>query len=340
MIPVSRTDVQAMDKIPWQKQLSSAINSVDQLLAAVQLDLKNAPYTVDTSNSFDLRATQSFVARMRNGNWHDPLLLQVLPQGRENISAPNYSADPLAESSSNPVPGLVHKYKSRALLITTGSCAINCRYCFRREFPYEDNRPKRSEWQLALNYVAQHPEINEVILSGGDPLVASDAYLADLVQRIAKIAHIKYLRVHSRLPIVLPARVTAELISAINSTRLKATVVVHANHANEINDEVRVALQALQWAGITTLNQSVLLKGVNDSVQILSSLSDTLFQAGVMPYYLHVLDKVKGAQHFDCSEEDALKLHRGLQAELSGFLVPKLVREVPGERHKTLLGHL
>jgi EF-P beta-lysylation protein EpmB len=286
---------------------------------------------------FAFRVPKSFAARMRKGDPADPLLRQVLPVGEELAQWPGFVADPVGDLQSVAVPGLLHKYHGRALLIATGACAVNCRYCFRREFPYAEGHTSRNGEAEALAYIAADTSIKEVILSGGDPLVLDDERLAKLVVEIGAIAHVVRLRIHTRLPIVLPARINLRLLQTINSTRLKPVVVVHANHANEFDAEVGYALDSLRGAGAMLLNQSVLLRGVNDCVDALADLSEKLFTLGVQPYYLHLLDKARGTGHFDLAEADALAIYAGLRRRLPGYLVPKLVREVAGQPYKTLL---
>jgi EF-P beta-lysylation protein EpmB len=275
---------------------------------------------------------------MRSGDPRDPLLLQVLARPQELDTAPGYLRDPVGDTAGNPRPGIIQKYRGRALLIASGSCAVHCRYCFRRHFPYGANQNSRAGWRDALEYLADDPEISEVILSGGDPLVANDAQLAQLVAQVAAIGHVRRLRVHSRLPVVIPQRVTTGLLEAISHPRLQTVMVIHSNHANELDAGVRAAVAALARRGITTLNQAVLLAGVNDSVEGLAELSEALFATGVLPYYLHLLDPVQGAAHFDVPEARARALHAGLAARLPGYLVPRLVREVTGAPAKRVLG--
>jgi EF-P beta-lysylation protein EpmB len=250
---------------------------------------------------------------------------------------PGYGRDPVGDLSAMTAPGLLHKYQRRVLLTTTGACAIHCRYCFRRHFPYADANPAAEGWRDALGAIAADASIDEVILSGGDPLTLSDARLAELAARLADIPHVRRLRIHTRLPIVLPERITDELCRLLGSTRFQSVVVVHANHANEVDQTVVSALQRLRATGTTLLNQSVLLKGVNDDVDALCALSETLFAAGALPYYLHVLDKVEGAAHFDLDEMTARGLWEQMAARLPGYLVPRLVREEPGTAAKTVI---
>jgi EF-P beta-lysylation protein EpmB len=274
---------------------------------------------------------------MEPGNRQDPLLLQVLPQQQERVSVAGFGADPLAERVSNPRQGLIHKYRDRVLLIASGGCAINCRYCFRRHFPYQQNQLGPEQWQQVLDYIQTHTELREAILSGGDPLVTPDSRLSRMIEQLATIDHLQRIRIHSRLPIVIPERVTHALVTALTATRLQPVIVLHCNHANEVNDEVRAAIARLRSAGITVLNQAVLLRGINDSVAAQQQLSETLFSSGVLPYYLFVLDPVAGAAHFDVPDAEAQQLVGELQARLPGYLVPRLAREIPGQPSKTLL---
>jgi EF-P beta-lysylation protein EpmB len=308
------------------------------LLALLDLDPQSVGLSEEAAAGFGIRVTRSFVNRMQRGDPQDPLLRQVLASAQELLPQPGFDADPVGEQDhANPVPGLLHKYHGRVLLLVTGACAIHCRYCFRRHFPYDANRNSRETWDRALDYIEADSSITEVIFSGGDPLMASDAQLADLVARLARIPQLRRLRIHTRLPIVLPERVTKGLLQAITHPSLRTTVVVHANHANEIDESVRIALHTLRDAGITVLNQAVLLAGINDTLDTQATLSETLFDAGVLPYYLHLLDKVSGAAHFDVDASKAKTLHAQLGARLPGYLVPRLVTEQAGEPGKTIL---
>lgn len=318
----------------WQKALSGAITDISELCALLEIDPIDSDFIRDAQQSFALRVPREFVSRMEKGNPNDPLLLQVLPQAIEMQKAVGFSTDPVSEIQKNPVPGLLHKYPNRVLLTLTGACAINCRYCFRRHFPYGENTPSRANWSRALEYISQDKNIDEVILSGGDPLVLKDHLIAEFAAELAKIPHVVRLRIHTRLPIVIPQRVTDEWISWMCESRFQMIVVLHCNHPNEIDAHVASALKKLRNASITVLNQSVLLKGVNDNAETLVHLSKKLFEAGTLPYYLHLLDKVDGAAHFDVSLERAHELMRDIKKQLPGFLVPKLAREVPGLLHK------
>jgi EF-P beta-lysylation protein EpmB len=311
-------------------QLKNLITDPAELLQLLEIDPALLPSAIEAAKLFPLRVPRSFVARMQKGNVRDPLLRQVLPLGLELNDSPGFTRDPLNEKVANPIPGLLHKYHGRVLLTVVGSCAINCRYCFRRSFAYDENNPGTKGWERVVDYIARDSTITEVILSGGDPLVAPDEHLAALSQKLATIPHVKTLRIHSRLPIVSPERVTAELINWFTASRLRPVLVVHCNHPQEIDLEVRAALQKLKQAGITLLNQAVLLREINDSAEVLIELSEALFDMGVLPYYLHLLDKVQGTAHFDVAEERAQKIIGEMMRRLPGYLVPKLVREVAG----------
>ncbi|WP_120755365.1 EF-P beta-lysylation protein EpmB, partial [Acinetobacter baumannii] len=283
------------------------------------------------------RVPRAFVGKMNAKDPLDPLLLQVLPHHLELEEHPEFVTDPLGEEAANQLPGVLHKYKSRFLLTLTGACAVHCRYCFRRHFPYQENLPKNEDWLNIKNYIESNPDINEVILSGGDPLTLSNRKLALWLERLSSLKQVKILRIHSRVPIVIPNRIDEELISLLKNSRLRIILVVHSNHASELDDFTCSKLLQLSEHHITVLNQAVLLKGVNDSAQILTDLSYRLFEARVMPYYLHVLDKVKGAQHFDLIPSEIDAIYQDVLASLPGYLVPKLVREIAGEKNKTPL---
>ncbi|HBM3027247.1 TPA: EF-P beta-lysylation protein EpmB [Klebsiella oxytoca] len=321
----------------WLTQLADVVTSPDELLQLLNVDADaNLLAGRDAKRLFALRVPRAFIARMEPGNPNDPLLRQVLTSQEEFIHAPGYSTDPLEEQHSV-VPGLLHKYSNRALLLVKGGCAVNCRYCFRRHFPYAENQGTKRNWQKAMEYIAAHPELDEIIFSGGDPLMAKDHELDWLLTQLESIPHMKRLRIHSRLPIVIPARITDTLVARISASSLQVLLVNHINHANEIDTAFRRAMKSLRMAGVTLLNQSVLLRGVNDNARTLADLSNALFDAGVMPYYLHVLDRVQGAAHFMVSDEEARVIMRELLTLVSGYLVPKLAREIGGEPSKTPL---
>lgn len=326
----------------WQTELAAGVRTVDELLGLLDLEPEQVGWggdSLEAANSaaryFPLRVPQSFVRRMRTRDADDPLLRQVLPVGDEMQPTPGWSHDPLAEAAASPVPGLLHKYRGRVLLVTTGACAVHCRYCFRRHFPYAEHRAPDPDFDAALDYVAADPSIGEVILSGGDPLSLTDAKLERLASRLEGIGHVQRLRVHTRLPVVLPSRVDDALLRWLTSTRLRPVMVLHVNHGNEIDAEFRSSTLRLHHAGVPLLNQAVLLRGINDSVEEQGDLSEKLFFAHVMPYYLHIPDRVEGAAHFAVEEEAAKGLIWSLSQQLPGYLVPRLVREDPGAAAKT-----
>lgn len=324
----------------WQSQLSDLITDPSELLSLLELSSEQLlSGAILASEKFKLRVPRAFVGKMNAKNPLDPLLLQVLPHHLELEEHPEFVTDPLGEEAANQLPGVLHKYKSRFLLTLTGACAVHCRYCFRRHFPYEENLPKNEDWLNIKNYIEANPNINEIILSGGDPLTLSNRKLALWLERLSSLKQIQILRIHSRVPIVIPNRIDEQLISLLKNSRLRIVLVVHSNHASELDDFTCSKLLQLSDHHITALNQAVLLKGVNDSAQTLIDLSYRLFEARVMPYYLHVLDKVKGAQHFDLESSKIDDIYRDVLANLPGYLVPKLVREIAGEKNKTpLLG--
>nr|WP_289054967.1 EF-P beta-lysylation protein EpmB [uncultured Psychrobacter sp.] len=316
----------------WQTQLSEAITSVDELLSILKLETLRTEIYVP--KHFALRVPRAFIAKMKVGDPEDPLLKQVLPDQQEQIKVTGYVADPLAENDQNPIKGLLHKYQSRVLLTITGACAIHCRYCFRQHFDYSANMPTADAKAHIIDYITAHPEINEVILSGGDPLNVTNRRLFAWLDTLEAIPQLTTVRLHTRLPLVIPARLDAPLLDRLAKSRCQIVMVVHCNHANEIDTLTAEHLQRARAAGITLLNQAVLLKGINDSVAIQTQLSQRLFAAGVLPYYLHVLDKVAGAAHFDSDEHSAVRLYWSLLAALPGYLVPKLVRELPNKPFK------
>lgn len=284
---------------------------------------------------FPLRVPHAYIKRMELGNPNDPLLRQVLPVGEECEHIDGYSLDPLAEQSQNPTNGVIHKYHGRLLLIVSSACAVNCRFCFRRHFPYPDNRLDGDSWNSAMEYIRSDASIKEVIFSGGDPLASSDRRLEKIAAELNHIEHVEILRIHTRLPVVIPDRITGDLINWFARQRLQPVMVIHTNHGNEIDDRVREAMFRLKQAGVTLLNQAVLLKGINDSASALIQLGETLFKIGVLPYYLHLLDPVHGSAHFDIPEVRATHLLKEVMANCPGYLVPKLVREIPGRSGKT-----
>jgi len=312
--------------------MASAITHPLELVTELGLDPALVAPAEAAGTTFRLRVPRSYVSRMRRGDVNDPLLRQILPLGAELADASDYTADPLGEHAALRAPGLLQKYKGRALLITTSACAVHCRYCFRREYPYSATRLNE-----ALNEIASDSSIEEVILSGGDPLSLSDARLASLTDEIQRIPHVRRLRVHTRQPVVLPSRVDAGLTEWLTQLRLPVVFVLHVNHANEIDTDVRAACALLRDSGVTLLNQTVLLRGINDDAGVLADLSSALFEAGVLPYYLHVLDHVRGAAHFDVPEERARLIAGQLAAQMPGYLVPRLAREIYGAPAKVTL---
>ena len=321
----------------WQRQLSRAIRDPQTLCQRLGLDAQWQQEAQAGHRLFDICVPEAYLSRIAPNDPGDPLLRQVLPLAEEALSPPGYVTDPLEEADHRPAKGLIHKYTNRVLLIASPACAIHCRYCFRRHFPYGDNAPSRAQWETSLDHLRHDPTIIEAILSGGDPLAASDRQLTWLAERLAAIPHLRRLRIHTRLPVVIPDRIDAALLDWLGKTRMQKVIVLHINHAQEIDGAVIDACARLKTAGATLLNQSVLLRGVNDSVDALAELSERLFEAGVLPYYLHVLDPVAGAAHFDVPDDQARELVAGLREVLPGFLVPRLVREIPGEGSKTPL---
>lgn len=321
----------------WQQAWRDAVRDPRELLSLVGLEglaaaIPDGP--PDAPSQFPLRVPRPFVARMRHGDPHDPLLRQVLPLDAESRPMPGFTPDAVGDGAARAGHGVIRKYRGRALLVATGSCAVHCRYCFRRHYPYAEDTAAAAGWRDAVALIAADPGIDEVILSGGDPLSLATHKLAELTTALAAVPHLRRLRVHTRLPVVLPARVDAEFLDWIGALPWPVTVVLHANHANEFDTGVDDAMARLRGAGATLLNQAVLLKGVNDSVDALADLSERGFAAGVLPYYLHQLDRVAGAAHFEVPDARARALHAALSARLSGYLVPRLVREVQGDPGK------
>ncbi len=321
----------------WQKEYAEAYTQVPELLASLGLQDQIEALPARLVENFPLRVPKAFARRMRYGDRHDPLLRQVLPVTEEALSAVGFSADPLDEISSLKSAGIMQKYHGRALLIVTGACAVHCRYCFRREFPYAEQSLGLAGLESNFARLAANTAITEVILSGGDPLSLSDAKLGGLLHHLDAIEHLRCIRIHTRLPVVIPARVNNDLLSQLSGLSKKLVIVVHCNHANEIDAALQAALSRLRGTGAILLNQSVLLRGVNDSISALTTLAEELFTASVLPYYLHQLDRVSGTAHFSVSDARALRLIAGVAARLPGYLVPRLVRETPGASAKLSL---
>jgi L-lysine 2,3-aminomutase len=326
-----------VESVSWQNLLAGSLTDPATLLQRLGLDPGLLPQVTAAAADFPLRVPEPYLARMRQGDLSDPLLRQVLPSGEELVDHPGYVSDPLGERHANARPGIIHKYAGRLLLVVSAGCAVNCRYCFRRHFPYDQNRLGTDDWLQALDYIRNDPSVSEVIYSGGDPLAASDRRLAWLTREIADISHVRRLRVHTRLPVVIPQRVTPQLIDALCGTRLPVTMVLHCNHVNELDPALTSAIGQLRQAQITVLNQAVLLRDINDRLEDQIALSEALGDRGVLPYYLHVLDRVKGAQHFEISDAEASRLVGRMLTRLPGFLVPRLVREIAGEPGKVPL---
>ena len=319
---------------PWQQQLARAFDSPPQLLRHLRIDPATLPPCDRAAAGFRLRVTREYAALMRRGDPDDPLLRQVWPAAAELLDRAGFGDDPVGDRGAMRVPGLLQKYRGRALLMPTGACAIHCRYCFRRHYPYRDGTLGR-DWSGALEQLRGDPTIHEVILSGGDPLLLPDHLLQKLTAELATIPGLQTLRIHSRLPVVLPDRLSGDLTRLLAGGRLQPVLVLHLNHPREMSEPLRQRLQPLRTAGVTLLNQSVLLRGVNDDTEIQVELARKLFRAGILPYYLHLLDRVRGAAHFEVERQQALAIHRGMRRQLPGYLVPRLVEERAGEPYKT-----
>jgi L-lysine 2,3-aminomutase len=322
----------------WRQSLAEAIREPAELIERLRLPAALLEPATRAAGLFPLLVPESYLRRMRPGDPRDPLLLQVLPLGDEEREVPGFTADALHEAGFRRAPGLLHKYAGRALLIAAGACAVNCRYCFRRHYPYGEEPRRWDDWQPALDAIATDDSLHEIILSGGDPLMLSDRRLLELCTAVDAISHLQRLRIHTRLPIVLPERLTAELLEGLSSLKTTVIFVVHANHPNEIAGDCAKTLRRMVRSGFTVLNQSVLLRGVNDNVDALAELCEKLANLGVMPYYLHQLDRVAGTAHFEVADDVGVALIAELRKRLPGYAVPALVREEPGELHKVPIG--
>ena len=321
--------------LSWQEEMQQLITDPAELLRCLELPDSLRPQAQQAAALFPLRVPRSFVNKMRPGDLSDPLLQQVLPLGKELEMPVGFVEDPLQEASANQRKGIIHKYQGRVLLTVAPSCAINCRYCFRRHFPYQENNLSRNEWLGVFDVIRADTTIHEVIFSGGDPLVSSDKQLAWMVGEIEKIPHIRRIRFHTRLPVVIAQRIDESFIAWLAKVKLPLVFVLHINHAAEIDHALESAIAKLRLLGVQVLNQTVLLRGINDSIDVQVDLCEKLFASGVLPYYIHLLDKVTGAAHFDCSRNEALGLHQQMQLSLPGYLVPKLVCEEPSKGSKT-----
>jgi EF-P beta-lysylation protein EpmB len=342
ILTANRGDVAARSQqagCDWRQAMCNAIRDPAELCRRLELDPD--PGLIDRTRSvpgqFGLFVPLEFLQRMRPGRLDDPLLRQVLPLALEDQPAGEFVLDPVDDEAAKVQPGLLHKYHGRALLVVTGQCAVHCRYCFRQNYPYEEVRRGLEDFRPALQQLERDKSISEILLSGGDPLTLGDSRLRELIGELAAIDHIKRLRIHTRLPIVIPQRVTDELIECLSSTRLVSYVVIHANHAQELDEAVLSAATKLIDGGSVVLNQSVLLRGVNDSVEALVQLSEKLIEHRVLPYYLHQLDRVRGTAHFEVPEAEGHRLVSEIRKQLPGYAVPRYVREIPGESSKTPL---
>ncbi|MDH5432485.1 MAG: EF-P beta-lysylation protein EpmB [Gammaproteobacteria bacterium] len=333
IIPVSVEKCHSKD---WKIILKNAISNPVELFERLDIDFSQTDYAIDSGNNFAMRVPEPFVAKMEKGNPKDPLLLQVISQQLENIQTPEFSQDPLGEGQFL-APGLLHKYHGRVLLILSSACAVNCRYCFRRHFPYQENQASGHQLTQAIDYIKSDTSISEVILSGGDPLMLGDSQLESLFCDLGEITHVKRLRIHTRLPVVIPQRITDHFVQLFQNKRFDYSMVLHINHAKEIDDLFSHYLEKLSHSNITLFNQSVLLKDINDSSNALIELSELLFKNRIVPYYIHLLDKVSGAAHFEVNENQAKKLLHNIRNSLPGYLVPRLAREEVGVYSKTII---
>ncbi|EAQ79096.1 EF-P beta-lysylation protein EpmB [Blastopirellula marina] len=323
--------------VRWQNAMKAALRDPAELCRLLQLPEACSEAAIAAASDFPLFVPREFAAKMTLGDPHDPLLVQVLPVLRELDSPQGFTVDPVGDDQAVLTPGLLQKYAGRALLVTTGACAVHCRYCFRRHFPYAEVPSGVAAWSDAIAALAADPSIQEVLLSGGDPLTLADATLAQLAQQLAAIPHLRRIRVHTRLPIMIPQRINDQLLSWLVGTRLTPIVVIHANHPRELDLPVVAAIDRLNQAGVMVLNQAVLLAGVNDDVDVLAELSERLIDQRVTPYYLHQLDRVKGAAHFEVPRERGVDLIRQLRARLPGYAVPRYVEEIAGQPNKTII---
>ncbi len=319
----------------WQQELAEGFSNIHELCEYLCISPSN--HNILKSPDFPLRVPREFAKRIEKNNLNDPLLQQILPVLDENIKSPGFNTDPVGDLNAMTETGVIHKYQGRVLFITTGSCAINCRYCFRKNFPYTDFQLSTQKLNTAVNYIQQNNTISEVILSGGDPLLLSDKKLFSLIHQLEQIKHLKRIRIHSRIPIILPSRISSEFCNSLAAIKKTIVLVVHSNHTNELNFNVKQVCKKLNNCNITLLNQSVLLKGINDDAIQLCELSEKLFDFGIMPYYLHLLDKATGTGHFEVDQTSAITLMNQIKKQLPGYLVPKLVREQAGVLNKIVI---
>ena len=338
-IQPSAAEATAAGPVSWQKEMQSAFRTLGSLLEFLELDPGSSPERLSADPAFPILVPLPFAGHMSKGDWRDPLLAQILPLARESEAAAGFASDAVGDLPSQVVPGLLHKYASRALLMVSHQCAVHCRYCFRREFPYGDLPRGRDDWEKAWEYLAGAEGVDEIVFSGGDPLFLDNRKLAALLERATATPRIRTVRFHTRLPVVLPSRIESGLLELLRgaAARVSLVVVIHANHARELGPECDAALASLRSAGALLLNQAVLLRGVNDDAETLARLSRALIARGVLPYYLHQLDRVQGTAHFEVAEEHGRALIDELRGKLPGYAVPRYVREIAGERHKTPL---
>ncbi len=334
MIPASPAVVHSDSTLGWQEEIAQSLRSPQQLIELLQLPEKALQGMERGHRQFPIRATESFLRRIKPGNLHDPLLRQILPLPEEDEVSPGYLQDPVGDCAAACGNGILKKYHGRVLLITTPACGIHCRYCFRRHHPYREQSLPSEKMQAAIEWIQGHAEIHEVILSGGDPLMVGNRRLDQLLSALETIPHLKTLRIHTRMPIITPQRIDPTLLQRLQQSPLRIVMVIHCNHPNELDRGVVRSLESIAHSGITLLNQSVLLRGVNDSVSTLERLSHGLHQTGVLPYYLHLLDRVQGSHHFEVAEERAVVLMEKLGERVPGYLMPRLVREIKGESRK------
>ncbi len=316
-----------MSSIPWRQIQKSSKRNLGEVCARLQIN----PELLHQSPSFPLLIPERLLNKMERGNLNDPLLRQFLPLREELETLPMFVEDPVGDTAARAAPRLLHKYHGRALLLVTSACAMHCRYCFRQHFDYVTE----GGYDAELAYLAKDPSISEVILSGGDPLSLSDQTLEELLRDLSGIPHIQRIRFHSRFPVGIPERINDSFLKLLDNIRPQVWFVVHINHPRELDKEIISALQKIARLGIPLLSQSVLLKGVNDDLEVLTDLCEQLADAGILPYYLHQLDRVAGATHFEVSEEEGLTLVDALTSRLSGYAVPRYVREIQGKPSKT-----
>ena len=321
----------------WRYYVKTAIRDFGQLCRHLGLDVSAFAAWRKAEQQFATFVPLPFLQRIEPNNPRDPLLLQVIPSRKENFDYPSFVADPVGDMAATLAPGVIHKYQGRALLIATGQCAINCRYCFRRHFPYETRPNSTDQWARSIRGIQNDRAIEEIILSGGDPLMLVDSKIHELIKLIESIPQVQRLRIHSRLPIVIPQRVTDKLVETLNQTRLKPVIVIHSNHPNELDRQVGAAITKLFHNGMLVLNQSVLLKGVNDDARTLIELSRKLIDVNCMPYYLHQLDQTAGTAHFEVPIQTGIKIIEKMRSSLPGYAVPRYVQEIAGEESKRIL---